>query len=317
MIKWGVLGNAWIARDFMIPAIRSSENGQVFAVASRSEPPEDLSPGARRYSSYEALLADEEVDAVYIPVPNALHAKWSIQAMRSGKHVLCEKPLVCTAGEAEMIRQVSGETGRYCVEAFMYRLNAKYTLLKKVLREQDVGRILGMQAHFGYLLDWNSPAREDPALGGGCLYDIGCYAVDCMNDLMAAQGASFEAASGHFYMKGGVDHRCAGSIRYSDGTLGSLLCWFTGPGSQALILSCERGVISVEYPFESGAGRVVLQKDEQTQVFETPAGVDPYRLEAEAFADLIAGKREPMLTLAESINNARVMDALLAGRPGA
>ena len=315
MVNWGVLGNAWIARDFMIPAILNSRNGKIAAIASRTEPPAGLVPEARHYDSYEALLEDEDIDAVYVPVPNALHAKWSIQAMQSGKHVLCEKPLVCREEEAREIFKVSGETGRFCVEAFMYRLNAKMNLLKKVMKEQDVGRILGMQALFGYLLDWDSPAREDRSLGGGCLYDIGCYAVDCMNRLMAEQGTSFEAASASFSMKKGVDFQCAGSIRYADGTLGSLLCYFTGPGSQYLTLSCERAVISMDYPFESGPGKLVLTKGEEKTVFETEAGTDPYQLEAEAFADLVEGKGSPMITPEESIRNAQVMDALLAGRP--
>ena len=314
MIRWGVLGNAWIARDFMIPALEKTRNGVLAAIASRSEPPKDLAPTARHYSSYEALLRDQEIDAVYIPVPNALHAKWSIEAMRSGKHVLCEKPLVCTAEEAREIKRVSEETGMYCVEAFMYRLNTKFSLLRKVLKEQDVGRILGMQAHFGYLLDWASPAREDRSLGGGCLYDIGCYAVDCMNLLMKEQGAVFEEGSGSFFVKNGVDYRCAGSLRYSDGALGNLLCGFTGPGSQTLTLSCERGVITADYPFESGGGKVVLSREEEKTIFETEAGIDPYQLEAEAFADLITGNGAPMITLEESVTNAVVMDALLAGR---
>ncbi len=315
MIKWGILGNAWIARDFMIPALEKSRNGILAAVASRKEPPADLAPSAKHYSSYEALLEDKEIDAVYVPVPNALHAKWSIEAMKSGKHVLCEKPLVCNAEEAREIKRVSEETGLYCVEAFMYRLNTKMSLLKKVLKEQDTGRIMAMQALFGYTLDWDSPARQDRSLGGGCLYDIGCYAVDCMNQLMALQGSSFEEASASYYMKDGVDYQCAGSIRYSDGTLGSLLCWFNAPGKQALTLVCEKAVIYIDSPFESGDARIVLTKDEKETVFEARSDTDPFRLEAEAFADLITGKGPRMITLDESVTNASVMDALLRSRP--
>ena len=315
MIKWGILGNAWIARDFMIPAIRSSENGCVFAIASRSEPPADIAPEALRYCSYEAMLENPDVDAVYIPVPNALHAQWSIKAMRAGKHVLCEKPLVCTAQEAREIQRVSKETGRLCMEAFMYRLNTKYTLLRKILKEQDVGRIMAMQAVFGYLLDWDSPARQDRSLGGGCLYDIGCYAVDCMNSLMAGQGASFVRAGAVYSMKDGVDWQCAGSLEYSDGTLGSLLCWFNAPGKQALTLSCEKAVITMDSPFEHGGGIIRVQREDGEQLFEAQEGTDPYRLEAEAFARLISGEGRPMITPEESVYNAQVMDALLSYRP--
>lgn len=315
MIRWGILGNAWIARDFMIPAIRASKNGCVFAIASRSEPPADIAPEARRYSSYEALLNDKEVDAVYIPVPNALHAVWSVRAMRAGKHVLCEKPLVCSVEEAREIQRVSKAAGRYCVEAFMYRLNTKYTLLQQILKEQDVGRILAMQAVFGYLLDWDSPARQDRSLGGGCLYDIGCYAVDCMNNLMEGQGASFVRGGATYCMKDGVDYQCAGSLQYSDGTQGSLLCWFNAPGKQSLTLACEKAVITVDSPFEHGGGAIRVLRGDAESVFRAEEGIDPYRLEAEAFADLITGNGKAMLTMEESIRNAQVMDALLAWRP--
>ena len=317
MIKWGILGNAWIARDFMIPAMQNMRNGVLTAIASRTDPPEDLAPSARHYNSYEALLSDPEIDAVYIPVPNALHAKWSIEAMRHGKHVLCEKPLVCTAQEMLEIMEVSRETGMFCTEAFMYRLNARFQLLRSVLEGEQTGRITAMQAAFGYLLNWASPAREERRLGGGCLYDIGCYCVDSMNLLMEHQGAVFEEASAAFMMKGGVDHQCACSIRYSDGTLGSFLCWFNAPLKQYMTLACENGIVTVDDPYESGPARVTLWQDGTEKVFESPAGEDPYRLEAEAFADVITGKGHAMITPEESLRNAALMDALLAYRPAA
>ena len=355
MINWGVLGNAWIARDFMIPALLNSRNGVLAAVASRTEPPKELAPEARHYSSYEALLSDPRIDAVYVPVPNALHAKWSIEAMRSGKHVLCEKPLVCTEEEAREIIRVSKETGRLCMEAFMYRLGARFSLLRSVLATEDMGRILAMQAINGYLLDWASPVREDRELGGGCLYDIGCYCVDSMNLLMAQQGASFEDGEAVFLMKGGADHQCAAGMRYSDGTLASFLCWFNAPAKQSLALVCENGILSVDDPYEPGGGQVKLQRsDGSEKIFETGEGTDPYRLEAEAFADMVteacavkagdtAGQvtegntvkagdtgdrvtgdktqadktqavRNVMISLEESLVNAKVMDCLLKSR---
>jgi len=125
-LRWGVLGNAWIARDFMIPALENSDICDLAAVASRSKVPEDLAPNARHYDSYEALLNDPEIDAIYVPVPNALHMQWTIKALEAGKHVLCEKPLACTAEEGEKMIAAAEKNGVLLMEAFMYRYGAKF-----------------------------------------------------------------------------------------------------------------------------------------------------------------------------------------------
>ena len=174
MVRWGVLGNAMIARDFMIPAMEASPLCRVTAVASRSAVPADLAPEAAHYDSYEALLRDPEVDAVYVPVPNALHARWSIEAMRHGKHVLCEKPMACNAETGRHMVQAAEENGVLLMEAFMYRYGGQFRRMMEILDSGVLGPISAMYGCHGYTLNWRSPAREDPALGGGCLSEVGC-----------------------------------------------------------------------------------------------------------------------------------------------
>ena len=170
VVRWGILGNAMIARDFMIPAMEASDLCQVTAVASRTAVPASIAPHAKHYDSYEALLHDPEVDAVYVPVPNALHEKWSIEAMRCGKHVLCEKPMACTAAAGERMLRAAEDNRVLLMEAFMYRYGEPFRKMMQIVSDGTIGPIAAMYGCHGYTLDWASPAREKAELGGGSIY---------------------------------------------------------------------------------------------------------------------------------------------------
>lgn len=210
-VRWGVLGNAWIARDFMIPALQRSEICELAAVASRSTFPADIAPNAVHYNSYEALLNDPTIDAIYVPTPNALHKKWTIAALEAGKHVLCEKPIACTAQEAEEMIAASEKAGKLLMEAFMYRYGGKFRKMMEILQSGVLGKIKAVQGSHGYTLDWASPAREDPALGGGSLYDVGCYVVDCMNAVAKEQGGTLRNAQA-YTLGDPVDYHAAAAL---------------------------------------------------------------------------------------------------------
>lgn len=312
-VRWGILGNAWIARDFMIPALDRSELCRLTAVASRGVVPEELAPGARHYNSYEALLEDPEVDVVYVPVPNAFHARWCIAAMEHGKHVLCEKPMACTAVEGRRMVQTAQEHGVLLMEAFMYRYSGAFRELCAVLGSGVLGRISGMQGSFGYLLDWDSPTRQDPALGGGCLYDVGCYVVDCMNAVMRRQGAVLADTGATFCWQGGVDWHAVGWLRYDNGTVGTIQSWFDGAPEQHMLLIGERGTLCVPNLFEPGCSRLELTVDGHTSVRRVAAD-DPYQLEAEAFSLAVLGMEGRRIPLAHTLSNLDAIDRLYQGR---
>ena len=308
-LRWGVLGNAWIARDFMIPALENSDICDLAAVASRSKVPEDLAPNARHYDNYEALLNDPNIDAIYVPVPNALHMAWTIKALEAGKHVLCEKPLACTAEEGEKMITAAEKNGVLLMEAFMYRYGAKFQKMMEIISSGVLGKIMTMQGSHGYTLDWASPAREDPKLGGGSLYDVGCYVVDCMNAIMDAQGAKLQDASAALRMKNGVDWHATAWLRYDNDVIGALQCWFDAASEQRMLIAGEKGTLIVPHIFEGSGGEMYLTIGGQTQTI-TVDNIDPYQLEAEAFARTILGGKDERMPLCDSIRNLKTLEVL-------
>ena len=308
-VRWGVLGNAFIARDFMIPALENSNICELAAVASRSVFQAHIAPGAKHYDSYEALLGDPDIDVIYVPVPNALHKDWTIQALQAGKHVLCEKPLACTAQEGREMAAAAEENGRLLAEAFMYRFGAKFKKMMEIVRSGVLGEIRAMEGIHGYTLDWASPAREDPRLGGGCLYDVGCYVIDCMNAVMDVFGAKAVDCSAAFRDKGGVDWHASGWIRYDNGVIGSLQSWFDAAQEQRFLIAGEKGTLIVPHIFEGNCGELILTLGGETQVIPVE-NIDPYQLEAEAFSRAVLGMDDERMPIRESIRELEVLDMM-------
>lgn len=307
-VHWGVLGNAWIARDFMIPALERSEICELAAVASRSKFPAEIAPGAVHYDSYEALLADPTIEAVYVPTPNALHKKWTIAALEAGKHVLCEKPIACTAEEAEEMIAAAEKSGKLLMEAFMYRYGGKFRKMLQILQSGVLGKIKSVQGSHGYTLDWASPAREDPALGGGCLYDVGCYVVDCMNAVAKSQGGKLVEAKA-FTMGAPVDYHAAAVLSYDCGILGVLESWFDAAQEQRVMIAGEKGTLCIPLIFEGGGGEMYLDVGGRKETIGIPHA-DPYQLEAEAMSRAIRGIENDLMPLEDTLCNMQTLDKL-------
>ena len=316
-VRWGILGNAWIARDFMIPAIEHSDLCRIAAVASRSCFPDNYAPEAVHYTSYEELLADPAVEAVYVPVPNALHAEWTIKALEAGKHVLCEKPVSCTAAEAAAMYDAAEKNSVLLMEAFMYRYGTKCREMLRILDSGVLGKIRGMYGSHGYLLNWDSPARMDPALGGGCIYDVGCYVADAMNLVMRRTGAKAQAARSVMRLQGGVDWHAAASVLFDDGTAGTLQCWFDGEADQQFLIAGENGTLRIPDLFEPGDGQLILTVGGSRTVIDTKEGTDPYQLEAEMLSRAIRDEDVPLISREETLDNMRLLEMLLADSPSA
>lgn len=292
-VNWGIIGLGLISRDFMIPEMLNSDICKITALGSRSKIADDYLPEAK-HLTYDELFEDPDVEAVYIAVPNALHAELAIKAMKHGKHVLCEKPMACTKEEGELMAAVAAENNVLLMEAFMYRYGKKFEELNKALASGRLGKIVGMQGNHGYTLDWASPAREDPKLGGGCLYDVGCYVIDCMNYVMTKQNASVASGSASMRMKGGVDWHTAADVQYSDGTCACIQSWFDGAQEQRVLLVGEKEVC-------------VFQN-----IFEPAEGEELYRIEAEEFSKAIQGEDAYVMPMTDTIRNLEVLDMLLS-----
>jgi D-xylose 1-dehydrogenase (NADP+, D-xylono-1,5-lactone-forming) len=272
----------------VLPAIAESHNGRLVAMASRS--PERARqllapyPDARVLASYEELLADPEVDAVYNPLPNGLHKEWTIRALEAGKHVLCEKPIALDAREAEEMAAASGRADRHLMEAFMYRFHPDMRAFVESLSEP-----LHVQASFGFTEKDPNDIRLNPALGGGALLDVGSYTVSVSRWILGDPAAV--VAAGHF--ANGIDMSISALLSFPGGATASLWASVESPEEQDLKVITPSGVSKRSRPFSA---------------YKDPH--DPYQLMVESFGRSVIEDRPVELPLSESIGNMRVLDRI-------
>lgn len=321
-IRWGVLGYARIARETLIPAILRASNSEFHAIASREET--KLAECRARYPQlknvhrgYEELLRDPEVDAVYIPLPNALHREWTIRAAEHGKHILCEKPLALTAAEVREMTAACAANGVTLMEAFMYRYTDRTQQVLAVLRGGALGDIRHVNATFRFLLANPASIKLKPELGGGALYDIGCYPLNFIGLVADAAArvapgtARPDSVSAVCERVGGIDLNFSALLRYPSGLIAAAHCGFNAHKRVFAEITGTLGVLEIADTFFDPAGSLTLTVGEERREIPVAAS-DRYRLEVEDFADAILSRRAPHFGLAETLRNAEVLDQLLA-----
>ncbi len=327
-IKWGVMGNATIARLCVIPAIQKSRNGRVHALATRSPELARQVVGENRiekvYDSYEALLADPEIDGVYIPLPNHLHRPWTLKALNAGKHVLCEKPLACNASEARQMASAARDAGLVLMEAFMYRFHPRSQRIKQMVAEGSIGTPCLVRSAFCFRMsekDWTNPenARLKPELGGGALLDVGCYGVSVARWLLGSEPTQVQAQA--VYHSSETDVHLVGSLRFPDNGLATLEASFVCALQQTFTVVGREGAIELPHnafvPWETDAGFALRRYDEETGQETVIPGADEYQLMVEHFADVVLTRTKLMFPVEDSIGNMQVLDALAqAARAG-
>ena len=328
VVKWGVMGNATIARVCVIPAIQKSCNGRVHALATRSPArAQEVAAGNQIdqiYNSYDALLVDQAIDVIYIALPNHLHHPWTIKALKAGKHVLCEKPLACSAKEALEMASVSEDSGRYLMEAFMYRFHPRSRHIKQLVAEGRIGTPSLVRSAFCYRMretDWASEknARLKPEMGGGALLDVGCYSVSVARWFLGAEPTQVQAQA--VYHPGGVDVHVVGTLGFADTGLATLEASFISALQQTYSIAGANGVIELPHnafvPWENVAAFLLRGQDDEEGQQQVIPGVDEYQLMVEHFADVVLGNTDLMFSLGDSIGNMRALDALAqAARTG-
>jgi D-xylose 1-dehydrogenase (NADP+, D-xylono-1,5-lactone-forming) len=286
-VRWGVLGTARIAELQVIPAIVASDNGTVAAVSSssgRAAAYADRLGIPAAYDSHDELLADPDIGAVYIPLPNTLHAEWTKRAAAAGKHVLCEKPIAMSPAELADVESVCHDHGVQLAEAFMYRHHPQIEVVRYLLESGRIGRLVAIDARFHFQLD---PAdgpniRLDPALGGGAVRDVGCYPIDLANLLIDSAPTDVSAMS---VTAGGVDTTTAGTLLYDRAVIASFSCGFDAPAGDSALLIGTAGTIALRHPFRpdrGGATVIVTASDGTSETHDVPG--DLYRIEVEKFA---------------------------------
>jgi xylose dehydrogenase (NAD/NADP) len=320
-IKWGIMGNATIARVCVIPAIQKSCNGMVHALATRS--PEYAKEVATEnkidhiYDTYDALLVDPAVDVLYIPLPNHLHHPWTLRALRAGKHVLCEKPLACNAMQAQEMASAAKDAGLLLMEAFMYRFHPRSQRIKQMVSEGAIGTPCLVRSAFCYRMgdkDWTNVenARLKPEMGGGALLDVGCYSVSVARWLLGAEPNQLQAQAR--YHPSGVDVHIAGLLHFPSNCLATFEASFISALQQTYAVVGDKGAIELPHnafiPWEKDAMFTLRQQDQEEGKEFIIAGADEYQLMVEHFADAVLGKTELIYSVQDSVDTMKVLDAL-------
>jgi len=319
-LRWGILSTAAIGRRKVVPAIQRARRCQVVAVGSRD------ADTARAYAdqlgittvhdSYAAVLADPDVDAVYIPLPNHLHAEWAIAAARAGKHVLCEKPLALNAREAEQIVAACRQAGVVLAEAFMYRLHPTWVAIRELVASGRIGRLMAIQSWFGYFNDDPANIRNIVAAGGGALYDVGCYCVNLSRMLFDAEPTRVSGAIVRDPV-GGTDVLTSAILEFDHG-IASFTCSTRAENDQRVEIYGTKGRISVpiafnipiDLPTEIGliaGGKPPVAPQIERLTFPT---VNQYTIQAEVFAGAVLDGVELPFGPADAVANMRVIDRI-------
>ncbi|MFT3868278.1 MAG: Gfo/Idh/MocA family oxidoreductase [Nibricoccus sp.] len=332
-IRWGVLGYARIARDAVIPAIQRSNNSVFHAIASRDTAKlaecRNKFNCPKTHASYEALLADPEIDAVYIPLPNSMHRAWTIKAAQHKKHVLCEKPIGLNAAECREMIHACRENGVVFMEAFMYRYTDCTRKVLEVLRSGVLGEIKFIHSVFRFLLNRPGCIKYQPELGGGSLYDVGCYPLNftglVVDELARIQAAATgkpvpaavpgpmpDSISVQCVKEGGVDLLFSALLKYPTGLIASIHSGFNAQKQIESQIVGTKGVLQVPNTFLEEACDLTITVDNKIVQTIPVANSDRYRLEVEDFADAILNNRQPFFSLTETLRNMELMDRLFA-----
>jgi len=308
---WGILGTARI-NNALINPLRVSKRNQLVAVSSRSQDQAEAfarkNKIKRAFGSYQALLADPEIDVVYIPLPNYLHAEWAIKAVEAGKHVLCEKPLTLSIEEVDAIAGAAEKYGKVVAEAFMYRTHAQSLKTKEIVDSGRLGRIKLVHGSFTFNMTNPDDYRWNPEMGGGGLWDVGCYPLSFMRMVLAAE--PLEVYGEQVTGPSGVDEVFSAQLRFPNDTLAQFDCSIKIPYHVFMEIIGDEGTLIIPKPFNPGAREVLLLiKGSKTETIVVK-GTAPYVSEVEDMADAILLGHSPRVSLADSRSNVAVIQTL-------
>jgi xylose dehydrogenase (NAD/NADP) len=312
VLNWGLLSTAHINRS-VIPPIKNSERNQLVGVASRSL--DKAKAYAREweipqaFGSYEALLNDSEIDVVYISLPNSLHAEWTIRAAQAGKHVLCEKPLAVTVNEVDAIREAAVKNGVVVAEAFMYRHHPQTQQVKLLVDEGQIGKLQLIRGSFTFQIANEADIRLFSKLGGGSIWDVGCYPISYTRFLV---GEEPERVFGwQTCNEDGVDLQFVGQIQFPGGVIAQFDSSFQTPFRAQMEVVGDQGSLLIPQPFKPGWSEIIrLTHDDTTKDVAVP-GEELYSGEIEDMADAILFGRTPRISLNDSRGNVAAICALL------
>jgi len=315
-VSWGIISTAHINEKFLAGAALAPD-AFVVAVASRdgalAERYAHEHGIERAHGSYEALLADPAVEALYIPLPNALHVEWTLRALAAGKHVLCEKPLTRHPAEVAAVFDAAERSGLHVMEAFMYRHHPQTERLAALVAGGAIGRLRMIRAQFSFLLGDPANVRLNGALAGGALMDLGCY---CVSSARLLAGEPVRVSAEQVRGGEGVDVAFAATLRFAGDVLAHFDAGFTLAPRDELEVVGDAGSLFLDDPWHCVTPVIELRRPGEATEAIAIAPANPYALEIESLCTAIRGGRPPLLGRADALGQARAIDALYRAADG-
>lgn len=314
-VRWGILSTARIGREKVIPAMQAGQHCNIIAIASANK---ELAAAtakqhhiAKLYDSYEALLADPEIDAVYIPLPNHLHVPWAIKALQAGKHVLCEKPIGLISAEAEQLLEVAKQYPHLKImEAFMYRFHPQWQMAKKKVNDGCIGELRTIQSFFSYYNVDPNNIRNKKEAGGGVMMDIGCYCVSLSRFIFDKEPQRV-LGTVEFDPVLLTDRMASGILDFSTGTSAFTCSTQLVPYQRVNIMGTDAR-IEIEVPFNAApdmSARIWLHTKKSSREMVLNA-VDQYTIQGDMFSQAILNNEPVPTPLTDAVNNMKVIEAV-------
>ena len=312
MLNWGLLSTARINRA-LIPPLQVSKRNHLLAVGSRSQESADKYARewkiARAYGSYEALLADPDIDVIYNPLPNHLHAEWTIKAVEASKHVLCEKPLALSVDEVDAIKSAARKHGRVVAEAFMYRHHPQTLKVLEIVRSGSLGTLKLVRGSFSFVLTREGDVRLYPEMGGGSIWDVGCYPLSYARTVIGEE--PIEVFGWQVTGRTGIDETFTGQMRFPNDIHAQFDCSFVIPVHSFMEIVGSERTLNIPHPFKPGVDeKIYLTRNEKTETIHIK-GQELYIGEVEDMADAILLGHDLRISLNDSRANVAAISALL------
>lgn len=311
-LRWGLLSTARINQR-LIPAIRQSRRSQLTAVASRSLEQAQSYAGKHNiphaFGSYEAMLADPDIDVIYNPLPNSLHADWSIQAVQAGKHVLCEKPLALSADEVDAVEKAAGQSGKVVAEAFMYRHHPQTLKVKQLVDDGYLGELRLIRGSFTYTNTRPNDVRFDLALGGGSIWDVGCYPISYARYLIGAE--PIQVFGSQLTTPTGIDGTFVGQMQFPGDIYAQFDCSFFLPYRVGIEVFGSLASMQIPMPYTPDrSGKIYVKRNDNVETIRI-ASQTLYLGEVIDMEDAILLGKSPRISLIDSRYNVTTIQALL------
>jgi xylose dehydrogenase (NAD/NADP) len=313
ILKWGMLSTARVNKLLFEPLCTSKRNC-LLAVSSREKYRAEAYAREKKieraYGSYAELLADPDIDVIYNALPNHLHAEWTVKAVEAGKHVLCEKPLALTLEEVDVISTAAQRHGRVVAEAFMYRTHAQTHVVREIVNNGNLGNVRMIRSHFTFMMTNADDYRWKPEMGGGSLWDIGCYPLSFARTVLSTE--PLEVFGWQVTGPTGIDESFAAQMRFPGDIYVQFDCSFRIPFRVFMEIVGDEATLRIPRPFNPRARETLeLIRQGETETI-TVKGTPPYLSEVEDMADAILMSKPPVISLADSRANVASILALFA-----